>query len=65
MFKIVKATIMLFAVLGIVAVLAIGTKACNEFKSYSDNLSSYSEVLDEMSDNEEEASNMEVAAIMA
>ena len=65
MFKIVKATVALFAVLGIVAVLAIGTKACQELKSYTDNLSSYGEVLEEMSDEEEETINTYVAAIMA
>lgn len=53
MFKIVKAAFVLFAILGIVALFAIGTKACKELVSYKDNLSTYSKVLEAMSDDDE------------
>lgn len=53
MFKIVKAAFVLFAILGIVALFVIGTKACKELVSYKDNLSTYSKVLEAMSDDDE------------
>ncbi len=65
MFKVVKAAFVLFAILGIVAVFAIGTKACKELMSYKDNLSSYTTVLEAMSDDNEETIDTYVAAIIA
>lgn len=62
MYKIVKATIVLFAILGVIAVMAVGTRTCEQLSYYKDNLSSYGKVLEAMRDDDNEFEYVVVAA---
>lgn len=62
MYKIVKAAVILFAILGIIAVMTVGTKACESLSYYKDNLSTYSKVLESMRDNDTDIEYTAVAA---
>lgn len=64
MYKIFKMVVALFAILGIVAVLAVGTKACKNLVCYKDNLSTYGQVLNAMSEEQEEQNDYVVAIMM-